>query len=277
MTISEALKLAQASIDRIDAQYLLARLLNVSRASLIAHAERELGENEKNIYIAQVEQRKAGTPVAYLIGTREFYGRDFRVTPATLIPRPETELLVEQALAGLSSQKRPGGRPSASVLDQGTGSGAIAISIALAGNFSVTATDISVDALNVARENALNLGANIELVESNWFSALPMRKFDLVVSNPPYIAAGDRHLTQGDLRAEPAAALTDGSRDGLESIRIIIDGAREHLHANGWLMLEHGYDQAKAVREQLLKAGYENLICHRDLAGIERVSAGQIR
>lgn len=277
MTISEALKFAETSIDRIDAQYLLANLLNVGRASLIAHSERVLGEHDQAKFEQQVAERAKGVPVAYLIGTREFYGRDFRVSPTTLIPRPETELLVEQALVRLAGNKWPENHISTRVLDMGTGTGAIAISVASAGKFSVTATDVSSDALEIARENATALGAHVEFVESDWFSALANRQFDLIVSNPPYVADGDAHLTQGDLRFEPQTALTDGSTDGLASIRAIVAGAPAHLATGGWLLFEHGYDQAAAARDLLLKAGFENLICIKDLAGIERVSGGQIR
>ncbi len=277
MTISEALRRAEKSIDRIDAQYLLANLLRVGRASLIANSDRALSETEEIAYVRQVADRAKGTPVAYLIGTREFYGRDFRVSPATLIPRPETELLVEQALARLTEQNCLENRTSARVLDMGTGTGAIAISLALGGNFSITATDVSSDAMEVARGNAGALGAAIEFIRSNWYSALAGREFDLIVSNPPYIAGKDSHLFQGDLRFEPQIALTDSSVDGLASIRAIVNGASTHLASGGWLLFEHGYDQAGAARELLLKGGFGNLICTKDLAGIERVSGGQIR
>ena len=277
MTISEALKRAELEIDRLDAQYLLANLLNVGRASLIAHPERVLDESTQRRFKAQVSERADGMPVAYILGTREFYGRDFRVSPATLIPRPETEFLVEQALARLSKQNRSANPTSTRVLDMGTGTGAIAISIALGGEFSVTATDVSVDALEIARNNAVALGASVEFTKSNWFAELADRQFDLIVSNPPYVAGNDAHLTQDDLRFEPPNALTDGSADGLASIRTIVAGAPRHLAPGGWLLFEHGYDQAAAARELLLEAGFVDLICIRDLAGIERVSGGQIR
>ena len=277
MTISEALKRAELEIDRLDAQYLLSNLLNVGRASLIAHPERVLDESTQRRFEAQVSERADGMPVAYILGTREFYGRDFRVSPATLIPRPETEFLVEQALARLSEPNRSANLTSTRVLDMGTGTGAIAISIALGGEFSVTATDVSVDALEIARNNAVALGALVEFTKSNWFAELADRQFDLIVSNPPYVAGNDAHLTQDDLRFEPPNALTDGSADGLASIRTIVAGAPRHLAPGGWLLFEHGYDQAAAARELLLEAGFVDLICIRDLAGIERVSGGQIR
>ncbi len=304
MTISEALKLAEASIDRIDAQYLLANLLGVGRASLIANAERVLTDREEDVFQLHVFFRAKGRPIAYILGAREFYGRDFAVDEHVLIPRPETELLIEQALALLSGQRLPGDRTSARVLDMGTGSGAIAITLALENpNCEIAALDKSSAALEIAQRNARkHFGdtadiyslsrrakviegepsntvkhARIEFLASDWYSAVSGRQFDLIVSNPPYVAGDDSHLTQGDLRFEPQTALTDGSTDGLASIRTIISGAPAHLAPGGWLLFEHGYDQAAATHELLLKAGFENLICIKDLAGIERVSGGQIR
>ncbi len=277
-TIAEALREAQASIERIDAQYLLADILGVGRASLIANAERDLEADAAQQFSQRVARRAGGEPVAYLIGTREFYGRDFIVNRDVLIPRPETEILIEQALARLSGQIWPENRTSARVLDMGTGSGAIAITLALeAPSAHVTACDISAAALDIARQNAHQLAARVEFVESNWYSALAGDRFDLIVSNPPYVADGDAHLSEGDLRFEPKTAVTDGSDDGFASIRTIVAGAANHLTAGGWLLFEHGYDQAPAARDLLLKAGFDNLICTRDLAGIERVSGGQIR
>jgi release factor glutamine methyltransferase len=276
-TIAEALKRAEASIDRIDAQYLLCAILDVGRASLVARSDQPLGENHARQFEQLTTRRANGAPVAYLLGTREFYGRDFKVNEHVLIPRPETEILVEQALARVSGQKWPGDRANARVCDLGTGSGAIAVTLALESPTSqVTACDVSSAALNVARENATRLSAAVEFVESNWYSALSGRTFDLIVSNPPYVAGGDAHLAEGDLRFEPQTALTDGSNDGLASIRTIVGGAPAHLASGGWLLFEHGYDQAASARELLLKAGFYNLICIRDLAGIERVSGGQI-
>jgi release factor glutamine methyltransferase len=266
-----------------------------------------------------------------LLGVREFYGREFCVSEHVLIPRPETEILVEQALVRLSGQNRPDGPADAGVsdvglsdsdapvrtkvaespaaqiplsppfakgevpggergllaalllqapriLDLGTGSGAVAVTLALeVRGAKVTACDVSVDALAVADQNARRLNANVKFILSDWYAALGKRTFDLIVSNPPYVAGGDIHLGQGDLRFEPEVALTDGSADGLDSIRALIAGAPAHLAPGGWLLFEHGYDQAAAARELLLKAGFNNPICIRDLAGIERVSGGQIR
>ena len=270
--------LSQSTLDKREVELILAHVLATTRAYVIAHGERALDESDAILARRLIARRAAGEPFAYLIGTREFYGRNFQVSAATLIPRPETELLVEQALARLSEKNRPKSRASASVLDMGTGSGAIAITLALARHgIDVTATDMSTEALQIARDNAKRLGATVDFFTSNWYEALAGHRFDLIVSNPPYVAGNDPHLRQGDLRFEPQRALTDGSADGLASIRNIIAGAPAYLNPGGWLLFEHGYDQAAAARNLLLKAGFNNLICVRDLAGIERVSGGQIR
>jgi len=278
MTLTDALRAASRRIERRDAEVLLCALVGGNRAFLAAHGPDALDEEVGRQFEAWVDRRARGEPVAYLTGTREFYGRDFRVGPAVLIPRPETEHLVEQALARLSGQKRLETGANPGVLDMGTGSGAIAITLALERpDCAVTASDVSHAALALARRNASQLGAPIEFVESHWYAALGDRRFDLIVSNPPYVAAQDPHLAQGDLRFEPHGALTDDSADGLASIRAIVAGAPRHLATGGWLLFEHGYDQAAAVRELLLKASFDNLICIKDLARIERVSGGQIR
>ena len=269
---------------------LLAHVLGVSRASIIAHPERQLDAAQTQTANHLLARRANGEPIAYLIGSREFYGRDFKVSPATLIPRPETEIIVEQALACLSgrilpatpanigSTNRSAAEGLPSVLDLGTGSGAIAVTLALeVPAAAVVAADFSRNALLVATENARRLDAKVEFIESNWYQNLAGRQFDLIVANPPYVGGNDIHLSTGDLRFEPATALTDGSADGLGSIRTIIEGARVHLRPNGWLLLEHGYDQRDACRELLLKAGFDNLTSTCDLAGIPRVASGQIR
>jgi release factor glutamine methyltransferase len=195
-----------------------------------------------------------------------------------LIPRPETEILVEQALVRLSSHFWPETPADTRLclLDMGTGSGAIATTLALERpTLAVTAIDRSTDALRIARRNASQLGAQVDWLESDWYSALGDRCFHAIVSNPPYVAHNDPHLAQGDLRFEPRVALTDESEDGLGAIRRIIDGAPAHLHSNGWLLLEHGYDQAAAVRGLLDAAGFGQVESVKDLAGIERVTLGQ--
>ncbi|MDN5753936.1 MAG: peptide chain release factor N(5)-glutamine methyltransferase, partial [Nitrosospira sp.] len=214
-------------------------------------------------------RRSHGEPVAYLVGQREFYGLDFKVTPAVLIPRPETELLVELALARI-----PADRPCR-ILDLGTGSGAIAITIAKHRPLAdITAVDFSAEAVAVARMNAGQLKArNVHITQADWFDGLGEEKFDRIVSNPPYVAGGDPHLTQGDLRFEPRAALTTGG-DGLDCIRFIIASAASHLVAGGVLLLEHGYDQAEACSQLLNDTGFGDVFSRPDLAGIMRVSGG---
>jgi len=271
---------------RIEVQCLLQAVLQVNRAWLLTHSEQILDAEQQAHYAALLERRLRGEPLAYILGEREFYGLNFRVTPATLIPRSDTELLVELALqripppspgltATLSRERERGWGRGLRVLDLGTGSGAIALSIAHArSDIEVTAVDASQEALDVARENArrLHIG-NVRLLRSDWFAALAGESFDLIVSNPPYIADGDAHLTQGDLRFEPRAALASGA-DGLDDIRRIVAGAKEHLDAGGWLLFEHGYDQAVRVRQLLSQAGFSEVFSACDLAGIERVSGG---
>ena len=218
---------------------------------------------------ALLERRLGGEPIAYLLGEREFYGLTFKVSPATLIPRPETELLVELALQRIPQL---GARR---VLDLGTGSGAIALSIAHARpNAEVVAVDASAAALEVAQFNTQQLAlGNVRLLQSDWYAALHGERFDMIVSNPPYIAAGDAHLAQGDVRFEPSSALVSGT-DGLDDIRRICAQAKAHLKSKGWLLFEHGYDQAAPVRALLRQAGFAEVFSARDLAGIERVSGG---
>jgi release factor glutamine methyltransferase len=217
-----------------------------------------------------------GQPVAYLVGTREFYSRDFAVGPEVLIPRPETETLVEAALRVARERGTPEG--TLSILELGTGSGAVAVTLACElPQARVTATDASAAALGVAAANAQAHGCagRIAFVEASWYAGLAGRH-DLIVSNPPYVAAADPHLGRGDLRFEPRAALTDESADGLDSIRAIVSGAREHLNPGGWLLLEHGYDQADAVAALLARAGFADSVRIADLAGIARVAGGNL-
>jgi release factor glutamine methyltransferase len=258
------------SAARIEVQCLLQHVLQVPRAYLLAHSEQILDARQQTTYDALLTRRLQGEPVAYLLGEREFFGLTFKVTPATLIPRPDTELLVELAL-----QRMPQGK-TCRVLDLGTGSGAIALSIAYSRpDAAVMAVDASEAALEVACENALRLGvANISFLRSDWFSALEDGQcFDLILSNPPYIAAGDAHLTQGDVRFEPLSALASGA-DGLDDIRHIVSQAGCYLEQEGWLLLEHGYDQAQSVREILQRANYVRIFSAKDIAGIDRVSGG---
>jgi release factor glutamine methyltransferase len=258
------------STARIEVQCLLQAVLRVNRAYLITHSEQVLTGLEQEQYRELFERRLQGEPIAYLLGAREFFGLNFKVTPATLIPRPDTELLVELALQRIPKLG------NCRVLDMGTGSGAIALSIAqVRPDAAVVAVDISEAALQVAQQNQRELAINnAEFLPSDWFSSLVKVKFDVIVSNPPYIAANDEHLTQGDVRFEPLSALASG-KDGLRDIRRISAQAMQHLNAQGWLMFEHGYDQAEQVREILRQAGFQQVFSARDLSGIERVTGGQ--
>ena len=280
MIVGDLLRDAASRIDRFDAQFLLATLTSKSRASLIAHTELQLSKDQAALFQQQVAARERGVPVAQIIGRREFYGRDFAVNEHVLIPRPETELLITQALAIISKQKWLERRTDISefnFLDLGTGSGAIAVTLALEAPFlTVYAVDQSADALNVAKVNAGTYKVPIHFLKSDWYAALTDQKFHLIVSNPPYIADGDAHLSAGDLRFEPMIALTDGSEDGLGAIRTIINGAPSHLHDQGWLILEHGYDQAEHCRALLEQHGFCDVSSIADLAGIPRVTMGCI-
>lgn len=260
-----------AATARIEVQSLLQQVLAVPRSHLLAHPEQVLTAAQQAAYDGLLQRRLRGEPVAYILGEREFFGLNLKVTPATLIPRPDTELLVELALQRIPAHGR------FRVLDLGAGSGAIALTIAHARpEAQVTAVDASAAALAVARENALRLGIrNVDMVRSDWFAALEGRRYGLIVSNPPYVAAGDEHLVQGDLRFEPASALVSGA-DGLDDIRRIVDQAGRFLEGSSWLLLEHGYDQAGAVRALLEQCGFIGVFSAGDMAGIERVSGGKL-
>jgi len=256
---------------RMEARILLAHALGVERVWLIAHAHDELPAAALSLYKSLLARRLAGEPVAYILGEKEFFGRSYKVTPTVLIPRPETELLVELALARLASDQ------SARILDLGTGSGCIAITLALkCPACEVVATDKSETALETARENAARLGAKLSFYAGSWYQALPAGagKFDLIVSNPPYIAEHDAHLAA--LAHEPRHALAAGA-NGLDDIRLIVQGAQDHLAAGGWLMLEHGWDQAEACRELLKQAGFAQVQTEADLAGHGRVTCGCLK
>lgn len=254
---------------RRDAQVLLGFALGVSRAWLVAHATDVAGEGTER-YRQLVRERARGRPVAHLTGRREFFGIEFEVSDAVLIPRPETELLVEAALHRL-----PEGAAH-EVLDLGTGSGCIALTIAgQRPRARVTATDASDAALAIARRNAGNLGLQVQFLQGDWFYPVQGHIFDLVVSNPPYVAQGDPHLGRGDLRFEPEQALVAGA-DGMDHLRRIIAQAPAHLRPGGWLLLEHGHDQAGACRDLLHDAGFADVSCLEDLAGQPRVSGGRL-
>jgi len=260
---------------RLDAEVLLAMATGKNRTHFRAWPEKSLTALEDLTFQGLLEKRLAGHPIAHLTGTREFWSREFIVTPDVLIPRPETELLVELALRLNSTTLHP----MIQIADLGTGSGAIAIALALElRRAAITALDLSPAALSVAAENATRLGAsNIRFILSDWFAALPItERFDLIVSNPPYIAEYDPHLQQGDIRFEPSLALASGP-DGLDAIRRIVNEASSRLNPGGRLLFEHGYDQADRVVELLRTAGFEKIESFPDLQGHVRVSGGANR
>ena len=265
--VTEALR--AFGTDYRDAELLLLHCLGRDERSwLIAHDHDELPRNIVEAFSSMSKERLKGVPLAYLLGHREFWSLKLKVTRDVLIPRPETELLVEWAVE-LASQC-----DLDSMLDLGTGSGAIALAVQQdLPHLSVTASDVSASALRVARENAEDLGLPVEFVESSWFGALAQRRWALIASNPPYVAANDAHLLDGDLRFEPNIALTD-QRDGLWSIREIASNAPDHLEAGGWLLIEHGYDQAADVRSIFELNGFSKVSLRHDRAGRPRVTGG---
>lgn len=269
-TPESLLRLARQQIDPADALLLLAYALERPAAWLYAHGDAPVADAQARRFGELVSRRQAGEPVAYLTGRRGFWTLDLAVTPDTLIPRPETERLVELAL-----ERLPAGVP-AGVLDLGTGSGAIALAVASERpGAQVTATDASAAALEVARGNAAAHGiTSVRFVLGDWYQPVSGERFDLIVSNPPYIASEDRHLGQGDLRFEPAAALASGA-DGLDALRVITAGAPFHLEPGGWLLVEHGLDQGAAARTLFAEAGLEAVQTARDLEDRERATLGR--
>jgi len=260
-------------LERLDAQWLLGHLLAKPRGWLIAHDGDLLDGETDRRYAALCARRAAGEPLAYLVGEREFHGLALQVSPAVLIPRPDTETLVDWALA-LLAQPPLCDPATPAVLDLGTGSGAIALAVKQAcPRCQLSATDRSADALDQAQANAARLGLPTTFLAGDWWDAVPDQQFELVLSNPPYIAAGDPHLAA--LRHEPLQALTPGG-DGLDAIRQIVAGATAHLRPPGWLLLEHGWDQAAAVRALLQDAGFDEVQSRRDLAGHERCTGGRL-
>jgi len=268
LSVTVAALLGASGLPPLEAQVLAAHALGISRARLLADAQRAIDAGSARMIERLLHRRRAGEPVAYLTGEREFHGLPLLVTRDVLVPRAETELLVELALERLPNRA---GR----VLDLGTGSGAVAVALAHAApDAEVVAVDSSAAALAVARENARRHGASITFVEGDWFAGLGGERFDLIVSNPPYVAAGDGHLGEGDLRFEPRAALIGGP-DGLEAIRTIVAGAKAHLVSGSWLLFEHGFDQAGRCRSLLGIYGYAGIANWPDLAGIARVAGGR--
>lgn len=254
-----------------DAELLLTHVLQKSRAWTYAHASDSIDEESASVFRTLVARRKSGEPIAYLTGHREFWSLDLAVAPAVLIPRPETEMLVETALQHVPQNIQM------EIADLGTGSGAVALAIARERPLaSVLATDASAPALDVARGNAIRNGiANVDFALGNWCAALGDRRFDVIVSNPPYIAENDPHLRAGDLRFEPAAALASG-KDGLDAIRRIVHDAPTHIKRRGFLLLEHGYDQGEAVRDLLRARGFADVFTAHDLESRDRVSGGAV-
>lgn len=264
--------LARTALPRLEAHLLWQQVLGVSRSWLIAHdTDDALDEVQCAAYQALEARRLAGEPMAYILGHREFFGRDFHVTPAVLVPRPETECLVECALDAIALV------PAPQVLDLGTGSGAVGVTIALERrDAQVQAVDCSVAALAVAKMNACNLGTSLLFSVGNWYDSQPEgMRYDLIVSNPPYVCADDAHLQTGDLRFEPKVALTDGG-NGLTALDCVVRGAPRHLIGGGALCVEHGWDQASSVRTLFEQQGFVEVASLRDLAGIERVTVGRL-
>jgi len=263
LTVAEALR--GSGIDPREARLLLAEATGFSQASVLAFQEKEIQREAQERFLQFIERRKAGEPVAYVVGRKEFYGLELAVNPAVLIPRPETELLVELALE----------RGFSRALDLGTGSGAVALALKKqAPRSEVLAIEASAAALVVAKRNAVKHGLDVDFRHGRWFEPVTGERFDLVVGNPPYVAEGDPHLP--DLRFEPALALVSGP-DGLDAIREIVRGAPRHLREGGWLLLEHGIGQDGAVRGLMTAAGLEEVQTWPDLAGIPRVTGGKVK
>ena len=270
ITVDAALRQARQTISAAEARQLLAQRCGRGHAWLAAHGEDQLDAAAAQQFFELVQRRAAGEPIAYLTGTREFYGRDFAASPAALIPRPETELLVDLALGLAAEMAAP------RLLDLGCGSGCIAVTLALElPRAEVTAIDLSPAALALAARNATTHKVELRLLASDWFAAVDAQRFDLIVANPPYVAAGDPHLERGDLRFEPSLALAAGA-DGLQAIGRIVAAAPAYLAPAGSLLLEHGYDQAPAVRALFATAGFGEIAQEADLAGILRVTRGRL-
>jgi len=267
---AKALTASHFSEAKLEARLLLEHILNVNQAWLITHADDTINAEDNQQFQALLARRLSGEPIAYILGEREFYGLTFKTSPDTLIPRPDTETLVETALSKIEATSAD------DILDLGTGTGAVALSIAKhRPAATVTAVDSSEGALTVAQENAKVLDiTNTHFLKSDWFAGLENKTFSLIVSNPPYIEDDDPHLSQGDLRFEPRTALASGT-DGLDDIRQIIAQAPAHLKISGWLMFEHGYQQAEAVSTLLKNAGFSAIETIQDLGGNDRVTIGQ--
>lgn len=263
-------QLPDSPSERLDAELLLAAAIGKSRSFLHTWPERIVSREAAETFAGYLQRRRAGEPVAYILGQQGFWKLDLEVAPHTLIPRPDTELLVEAALELQAATP-------AKVLDLGTGTGAIALALAHdRPAWQVTAVDRVEEAVALAERNRQRLGlGNVQVLASHWFGALGGQRFDLIISNPPYIAAADPHLAAGDVRFEPSSALVAGT-DGLDDLRLIVDQAPEHLLPGGRLLLEHGYDQAEAVRRLMTERGFAEVESRRDLGGHERITLGRL-
>jgi len=275
VTISELLQRSAELTDSdsalLDTELLLSHALDVSRTYLKTWPDRQPDTNQVTAFSALFQRRLRGEPIAYILGHQGFWSLDLKVSEHTLIPRPETELLVETAL----ELQLP---PHSSVLDLGTGTGAIALALACERNdWNITAVDFQPQAVALAEENrAAHKLNNVQIVQSNWFAALPAVKFDLIVSNPPYIENNDPHLSQGDVRFEPASALVSGA-EGLDDLILLISQSVVFLKPNGWLLVEHGYDQGPGVRALFTEAGFSAIETRNDYNQMDRITFGQLR
>lgn len=272
LSIGEAWHKACGRIDRLDARLLVEHVSGCTHADLIAHPERLMSPQAADLLATLVTRRAAGEPLAYLVGTAHFHDFEFLVSPAVLIPRPETELLVDLA------QERAQALDTPRILDLGTGSGIVAVTLANLCPFAeVTAVDVSPEALEIARANAGRHAPAVRFLAGDWYAPVAAERFEIIVSNPPYVVFGDPHLDANGLPFEPQVALTDGiaGGDGLSCIRAIIRGARKHLIDDGWLLIEHGYDQADSIRALMIASGFAEVATWQDLAEIDRVTGGR--
>lgn len=263
--LSEAVNRIQGDSPRLDAELLLSYVTGLGRTSFRAWPERQVTDHQAQRFFALVAERVSGQPIAYLLGQQEFWSLPLSVSASTLIPRPDTECLVEAALSLTLPE-------NASVLDLGTGTGAIALALASEKpSWQIMASDRIADAVELARANSTTLDLPITVVQSHWFDQLPDAQFDLLISNPPYIPARDHHLGEGDVRFEPSSALVAGD-DGLDDIRLLVLQGQNWLHEGGWLLLEHGYDQGEAVRHLFAQTGWNKIETRKDYGGNERMT-----